>query len=124
MEGTRMEGTRMEGTRMEGTTENTTTGPEGRKIYNTANKLFALSAVEPVAVMIYNSPSFGAIPWETIIKKYRREFALTSYAKIEEYASKFIEYISSLAKHVPIKKQHYQIRATAMLQLHMVRIKI
>ena len=31
----------------------TVTG-RGPKVYNTANKLFSLSAVEPVAVMIYH----------------------------------------------------------------------
>ncbi len=30
-----------------------TVGVPGRKIYNTANKLFPLSTVEPVAAMVY-----------------------------------------------------------------------
>lgn len=45
-----------------------TIGGPGSKIYNTANKLFALSTVEPVAVMIYGADAFGTIPWETIVK--------------------------------------------------------
>lgn len=50
----------------------TLTGPEGRKIYNTANKLFALSETKPVAVMVYGAGSFGPVPWETVVKEYRR----------------------------------------------------
>ena len=101
----------------------TITRPGGRKIYNTANKLFALSTVEPVAVMIYNKPSLVDIPWETVIKECRREFALPC-ATVEEYASQFIEYLSSLAKYMPIKEQHAQIARIAGLELATVRVKV
>lgn len=101
----------------------TITRPGGRKIYNTANKLFALSTVEPVAVMIYNKPSLVDIPWETVIKECRREFALPC-ATVEEYASQFIEYLSSLAKYMPIKEQHAQIVRIAGLELATVRVKV
>ena len=40
------------------------------KIYNTANKLFQLSALEPVAIMVYGSAAFGPIPWETAVKEH------------------------------------------------------
>lgn len=50
-----------------------TLGLSGRKIYNTANKLFALSFAEPVAIMVYGAASLGSVPWETVIKEYRRE---------------------------------------------------
>ena len=102
----------------------TLTGPEGRKIYNTANKLFALSATEPVAVMVYGAGSFGSIPWETVIKEYKREHAMTSYTTVEEYASRFIEYLSSLAKLVPIEKQYEQIETTARMKFIMAESQV
>lgn len=102
----------------------TLTGPEGRKIYNTANKLFALSATEPVAVMVYGAGSFGSIPWETVIKEYRREHATTSYTTVEEYASRFIAYLSSLAKLVPIENQYNQIKAMAEMEFYMAESQV
>ena len=73
-------------------------GPEGRKIYNTANKLFALSVTEPIAVMVYGAGSFGPVPWETVVKKYRHQLASRSYDTVAEYASDFIQQLSQFVK--------------------------
>lgn len=98
-----------------------TIGGPGSKIYNTANKLFALSTVEPVAMMIYGADAFGTIPWETIVKEYRHELAPTSYATVEEHASKFFEYIASLVVNIPAKKQREQGLVKAQWELGMLR---
>src|SRR5438067_13845178 len=45
----------------------------GQKIYNTVNKLFTLSKYQPVGAMIYGNSEFMGVPWESIIKEYRRE---------------------------------------------------
>lgn len=45
----------------------------GRKTYNSANKLFSLSASDPVGVMVYNSAEIDSVPWETILKEFRRK---------------------------------------------------
>ena len=91
--------------------------PEGHKIYNTANKLFALSVTEPVAVMIYNAVSFGPIPWETVVKEYRRGLARKSYSTIEEYASNFIDHLSSLVGHVSAEEQRVRAEMTIIWEL-------
>jgi len=39
----------------------------GQKIYNSALKLFALSKVAPVGVMIFGNAGLMSVPWETII---------------------------------------------------------
>ena len=98
-----------------------TIGGPGSKIYNTANKLFALSTVEPVAVMIYGAADLGTIPWETIVKDYRSNLASKSYSTIEDYASRFFEYVSSLARHLPPHKQRDQVEIKAQWELGLVR---
>ena len=65
---------------------------EGPKIYNTANKLFALSKYRPVGVMVYGSGDFMRIPWETMIKMYRSNLHDKGFPHLEEYASDFIEF--------------------------------
>ena len=43
------------------------------KVFNTANKLFALSKHHPVGIAVYGTATFnGYIPWEIIIKEYRK----------------------------------------------------
>lgn len=91
-------------------------GLEDLKIYN-ANKLFALSSIEPVAVMIYGSGYFGPVPWETIVKEYRRKFASSSHSTVDDYASEFIEYLGSFVKYISDKDQISQVRVTAMSEL-------
>lgn len=95
---------------------------EGPKIYNTANKLFALSATEPVAVMIYNAASFGPIPWETVVKEYRRGLAHQSYDTIEEYASNFIDHLTSLVRHVSAEEQRTRVIQTIGWEMSAIRV--
>ncbi|MDB9822859.1 hypothetical protein OAC89_04085, partial [Deltaproteobacteria bacterium] len=45
----------------------------GQKIYNTASKMFRLSNHHPVGIMIYGNSNFMGIPWETIIKIFRKK---------------------------------------------------
>lgn len=72
----------------------TITGNDNKKVYNTANKLFALSNRFPVGIMIYGSAQFMGVPWETIIKSYRRELKDNSFNTLEEYCNDFIEYVT------------------------------
>jgi len=48
-----------------------TLGGGCRKIYNTSDKLFALSKYHPVGIMKYGSSDIMGIAWEIIIKNYR-----------------------------------------------------
>ncbi len=66
------------------------------KIFNSVDKLFKLSSHHPVAIMIYGSASFMRIPWETMIKEYRKKTGDRSEALLEDYASGFIDYLRSL----------------------------
>lgn len=73
----------------------TVTGDSGNKIYNAANKLFALSKYEPVAIMIYGNAEFLGVPWETIIKTYRQELRKGHFARIEDYYQAFLQFLGS-----------------------------
>lgn len=96
----------------------TLTGPEGRKIYNTANKLFALSLTKPIAVMVYGSGNFGLTPWETIVKEYRRNLGSSSYSRVEDYADDFIR---NLPRFIDPNEQHRRVFETAMWELINIR---
>ena len=43
------------------------------KVVNSANKIFTLSKFHPVAVMVFNNAAFMGVPWDIIIKEYRKE---------------------------------------------------
>jgi len=101
-----------------------TVGLHGRKIYNTANKLFPLSTVEPVAAMVYGAGSFASIPWETVIKEHRRQLATTSYGSVDEYAEALVGYLSSLVQHVSLEEQRERVVMAVWLDLDSVRVSV
>ena len=63
------------------------------KVYNSANKLFTLSKVHPVSIMIYNAAEFMGIPWDTIIKSYRTTLGTKCFDYLENYADDFIQFL-------------------------------
>lgn len=71
----------------------TVTGNGGRKIYNTANKIFTLSKFHPVSIIIYNSANFIATPWEIIIKIYRNELGNNSFSNLRDYSDNFFQFL-------------------------------
>ncbi len=71
-----------------------TTYPGGnQKIFSSANKLFALSEVAPVGILVYGNAGFMSIPWETIVKEYRRILGNRTFTKLHEYADDFCEFL-------------------------------
>ena len=75
------------------TVTNGTGGYSSSKIYNTANKLFMLSKYHPVGIMVYSSAEFMQVPWELIIKLYRKNLGKKSFEAIEQYRDDFLEFI-------------------------------
>ncbi|MDI2585845.1 hypothetical protein OR571_01545 [Psychrobacillus sp. NEAU-3TGS] len=66
-----------------------------QKVYNSANKLFSLSKYHPVGVMIYGSAEFMGVPWEIIIKSYRKKLQKDRFDTIKEYVDDFLDFIVS-----------------------------
>ena len=81
---------------------------KGFKIFQTANKIFTLSKYRPVGIMIYNNTSFMGIPWETIIKIYRKQFGKRKFKKLIDYGYNFIEFLLKVIKiSVAVQKEYF-----------------
>lgn len=68
-------------------------GSNDRKTYNSVNKLFTLSKYHPVGAMIYGDASFMGVPWEVILKEYRRHLAADSFPTLRAYLDDFVGYV-------------------------------
>lgn len=77
--------------------------PPNMKIYNTVNKIFELSSTEPSGVMIYGNLDFMGLPFETIIKEYRRKLGRTSFPTVSAQKDHFLRYLET---EVPVEAQH------------------
>lgn len=73
----------------------TMTGGDRQKIFTSAHKLFALSKYHPVGIMVYGNAIFMSVPWETIIKIYRKNLSKKKFDTLNEYANDFIEFLDN-----------------------------
>lgn len=67
----------------------------GRKTYHTTNKLFALSKCHPVGIMIYGSAELAGIPWETLIKLYRKKLDGRCFDTLGDYQEDFVRFLEN-----------------------------
>lgn len=63
------------------------------KVVNSANKIFTLSKYHPVAVMTYSSAAFMGVPWDIIIKEYRKQLGENSFPFLKDYVDDFISFL-------------------------------
>lgn len=67
------------------------TGPQ--KVFESANKLFALSKYHPVGLMIYGQAGFMEVDWETIVKIYRDERGDQPFDTLHDNADDFLLFL-------------------------------
>lgn len=65
------------------------------KTFDTVNKLFTLSKVHPVGIMIWGNAEFMQYPWEVIIKQFRDSKKNKSEQTVEKWANDFIVYLKT-----------------------------
>ena len=98
-------------------------GRAGTKIYHAENKLFTLSKYRPVGVMIYNAVQLCGVPWETIIKEYRKQLNDSSFSTLSEYADDFIKYLNNNTYLFPIDQQAEAVTQTITRRFREIREK-
>jgi hypothetical protein len=91
----------------------TTHNSQGFKVHNSANKLFTLSKYHPVGIMIYSSADFMGYPWETLIKVFRRWLGRRSFARVDEYAASFFDYLEGQTSTFTPQRQTDWLRGQA-----------
>lgn len=62
-------------------------------IHNSANKLFNVSRVAPIGVIIYANATFMNIPFELILKQYKKQLADNTFSTLQEYVKDFFQYL-------------------------------
>lgn len=71
-----------------------TSGRDGvQKVYNSANKLYSLSSVHPVGMMVYGAASFMEVPWDVIIKSYREYLGDRKFTDLTFYMEDFLDFL-------------------------------
>jgi len=76
-------------------------GQRQTRYFKGANKLFQLSSAHPVGLMIYSSASLHHVPWEVIIKDFRKSLGSDSSEHLSGYATRFFDFVKGHAKLFP-----------------------
>jgi len=87
----------------------TVSGPGGTKIYATANKVFALSRHGPVGVMIFGNSEITAVPWETVIKVYRKTLGDRRFPTLSAYGDDFVQFLNKRNRLFPAVQQRLEL---------------
>lgn len=73
----------------------TLTNSFGRgKVYNSANKLFRLSKISSIGILIFDNSNINNIPWELIIKRFRSRTNKSKWSSVRECTSAFVQYLN------------------------------
>ena len=78
-------------------------------IHNSANKLFALSKVAPIGVIIYSNAELMGVPMELIIKQYKSELRNKVFPNLSDYVTDFLKFLilKSDLFHFPANEKSY-----------------
>jgi len=92
-----------------------------QKVYDSVNKLFALSLSRPVGIMIYGAADFLGVPWESVVKEYRKQLGDKSFPVLSGYAKDFLAYLRRGRPLFPkdVQDQHYEMA----VQWHFISIR-
>lgn len=76
-------------------------GKREERYFKGANKVFQLSDLQPVGLMIYDSADILNVPWELIIKSFRAHINSKSFNTVEDYARELFSYLSDNPRFFP-----------------------
>lgn len=72
----------------------TSGGGDHPRYSKAANKIFELTKLGSVAAAIYGSASIDQVPWEVVLKLFRKNLDNTSFAQLDEYASALAAFLN------------------------------
>jgi hypothetical protein len=75
------------------------------RYFKGANKIFQLSNYHPVGMMIFDSADLLKVPWEVVIKDFRKTLGTKSFNTVAEYAEEFFSYIDGNKNMFPLGVQ-------------------
>ncbi|MFG0296019.1 MAG: hypothetical protein ACF8PG_08950, partial [Maioricimonas sp. JB045] len=98
-----------------------TIGRDADKVYTSAEKLFQLSQVSPLGIMVYGNAELCGLPWETVIKTFRSRHGRDEFSTVRECAERFLEFLSGARQLFPRQRQNMLAKSMMESLLRYVR---
>lgn len=93
----------------------------GGRAFSTADKIFGITPRDPIAAMVYGSASFMGLPWETVLKAYRRSLGKLTLATVADYARDFATFLERNTALFPPDDRLRQVRKEVRSRLLRIR---
>lgn len=91
----------------------TLSSARGRKMYDSAEKIFELSREQPIGLMIYNNAQHLNAPLEVVVRAFRKSLTTSEFDRLEDVWPKFESYLLNF-KHVDDDKLDHLKRMAAV----------
>ena len=91
-----------------------------KKRHDSAAKLFMLSEWHPVGIMVYNNASLLGVPWETILKLFRRFLGTAWFPRLEQYGEELVEFLVNNKSLFPDDVQQKYLRKEFEAECHRI----
>lgn len=91
-------------------------------IHNSANKLFSLSRIAPVGVIVYANAALMTVPIEIIVKQYKKQLGDRVFPRLQDYVDDFLKYLGDKMTffRFDINEKNYVIQVFSDLMLGML----
>ena len=76
-------------------------GKREERYFKGANKIFQISDMQPVGLMIYDSADILNVPWELIVKSFRAHITGKSFNTVAEYARELFTFLCDNPRFFP-----------------------
>jgi hypothetical protein len=87
------------------------------RYFKGTNKIFHLSTVHPVGIMIYAAANLQGAPWDVLIKSYRDQLGTKSHDDLPAYATDLFDYIATNAHIFSADVQETQFKSDAFCRI-------
>jgi hypothetical protein len=67
------------------------------RVWKNSNKLFHLSHSTDIGVMVYGNGDFCGVPWEVVLKQFRKSVGVKKFDKLSDCVSDFRNYLDSFS---------------------------
>lgn len=88
-----------------GTVTSWVNGKQEVRYFKGENKVFQLSMDHPVGLMTYGNAHIQHVPWDVIVKEFRREYGRHSYPTIRESGEALFGYVESNQDMFPAQER-------------------
>jgi len=70
-------------------------GRKEERYFKGTNKIFQLSAVQPIGLMIFDTADLHRVPWEVVVKDFRSHLGRRKCGSVADYAAEFFDFIKN-----------------------------